>query len=160
VIPVLTQELRSRIRSVAHSWLGTPFVPHGRVKGFGVDCVNLPAAVLVEAGVLSDVSTGAYAIDAGRHACDSHLAKWLREDGRFQELAIEPLPDLLEVDLLCFRIGRGVAHHLGLVTAPTGSFIHCLRGHGVIRSTLADPTYRRVLTHIFRPQWALELPTT
>ena len=38
--------------AVARSWLGTPFVPRGNLKGAGVDCVHLPAEIyraLVEA---------------------------------------------------------------------------------------------------------------
>jgi len=62
-------------------------------------------------------------------------------------------------DLLCFRFGHGVAHHLGLVTSQAGDFVHCLRGHGVIKSTLKDPTYRNLLTHHFRPKWASVPPT-
>jgi hypothetical protein len=54
------------------------------------------------------------------------------------------------IDLLCFRFGHGVAHHLGLVTSPAGDFVHCLRGHGVIQSTIDDPTYRNLLTHHFQ----------
>jgi cell wall-associated NlpC family hydrolase len=69
------------------------------------------------------------------------------------------LSPLQEGDLLAFRIGQGVAHHLGLVTSPAGQFVHCLRGHGVIESTLQDPTYRKVLTNHFRPKWASARPT-
>jgi len=89
-----------------------------------------------------------------------NLIHCLRQDGRFEELGVQQNPPLIEGDLLCFRIGRGVAHHLGVVTSSSGEFIHCLRGHGVIRSTLADTTYARVLTHIFRILWASALPTT
>lgn len=48
----LTPELRTRIACTAREWIGTPFVPHARIKGAGVDCVNLPAAILIEAGVI------------------------------------------------------------------------------------------------------------
>jgi hypothetical protein len=157
MIPFLTPQLRAHIVQVAREWLGTAFVPHARVKGAGVDCVNLPAAILIEAGVIDFVFTGTYTIDGGRHAPASVLVRWLREDGRFEELPADPppgpLPPLLEGDLLCFRIGAGVAHHLGLVTSPAGEFVHCLRGHGAIQSSLQDPTYRRVLTNLFRPKW-------
>jgi hypothetical protein len=159
----LTADLRARIARTAREWIGTPFVPHARIKGAGADCVNLPAAILVEAGVLEFVFTGPYTIDAGRHASQSILVHWLREDGRFEEWPVDPPPKallpLLEGDLLCFRIGRGVAHHLGLVTSPAGDFVHCLRGHGVIQSTIIDPTYRKVLTNHFRPRWASVPPT-
>ncbi|MCC7376783.1 MAG: hypothetical protein IT581_19140 [Verrucomicrobiales bacterium] len=159
----LTAKLRARIAAIAREWIGTPFVPHARIKGAGVDCVNLPAAILIEAGVIEFVLTGPYTIDAGRHAPTSLLVIWLRQDGRFEEWPVDEPPDplspLLEGDLLCFRFGHGVAHHLGLATSPAGDFVHCLRGHGVIQSTLKDPTYRNLLTHHFRPKWASVPPT-
>lgn len=159
----MTPELRARIARIAREWIGTPFVSHARIKGAGVDCVNLPAAILIEAGVIEFVITGPYTIDAGRNAAVSLLARWLREDGRFEEWSVEDPPGALspiqEGDLLAFRIGSGVAHHLGLATSPGGNFVHCLRGHGVIESTLQDPTYRNRLTHHFRPKWASAHPT-
>ncbi len=159
----LSPDLRARIAAIAREWIGTPFVPHARIKGAGVDCVNLPAAILIEACVIEFVLTGPYTIDAGRHAATSLLVTWLRQDGRFEEWPVDEPPDplspLLEGDLLCFRFGHGVAHHLGLVTSPVGDFVHCLRGHGVIESTIDDPTYRNLLTHHFRPRWASVPPT-
>ena len=163
MIPPLTPELRARIAAIAREWIGTPFVPHARIKCAGVDCVNLPAAILIEAGIIEFVFTGPYTIDAGRHAPVSQLVIWLRQDGRFEEWPVDPPPaplsPLVEGDLLAFRIGHGVAHHLGLVTTPAGDFVHCLRGHGVIQSTLKDPTYRNLLTNHFRPRWASVPPT-
>ena len=107
--------------------------------------------------------TGPYTIDAGRHAPVSLLVIWLRQDGRFEEWPVDEPPDplspLLEGDILCFLIGHGVAHHVGLVVSPAGDFVHCLRGHGVIQSTLKDPTYRNLLTNHFRPRWASVPPT-
>ncbi len=163
MIPDLTLELRRHIAKTAREWIGTPFVPHARIKGAGVDCVNLPAAILIETGVIEFVFTGPYTIDAGRHAPASLLGIWLRQDGRFEEWPVDEAPDpltpLLEGDVLCFRFGHGVAHHVGLVTSPAGDFVHCLRRHGVIQSTLQDPTYRNLLTNHFRPKWASAPPT-
>jgi len=157
-------ETRSPIARIAREWIGTPFVPQARIKRAGVDCVNLPAAILIEARVLDSVITGPYTIDAGRHASVSQLVAWLRKDGRFDEWPVSappaPLEPLIEGDLVAFRIGHGVAHHVGLVVSPHGGFVHCLRGHGVIESTLQDPTYRRLFTHHFRPRWPSALPTT
>ena len=137
-------------------------IPRAPVASSEEDDVE-PATVQIEAGVIEFVLTGPYTIDAGRHAPTSLLVRWLREDGRFEEWPVDeppaPLSPLIEGDLVAFRFGHGVAHHLGLVTAPAGDFVHCLGGHGVIQSTLKDPTYRNLLTNHFRPRWASVPPT-
>lgn len=48
----MTAEQQARIVEVARSWLGTPFHYAARVKGVGVDCGNLLAAIYIEAGLL------------------------------------------------------------------------------------------------------------
>ena len=157
-IPPLTDERRHRICNAAAAWLNTPFVPYARIRGVGADCVNLPTGVLVEADVFDRIDLPEYTIDGGRHLAESILVEWLRGDPRFQERLLNF--QVLDCgDLLCFQIGAGVAHHLGLVLDVSGRFIHCIRHHNTLVSEVRDPTYRSRLTNIFRPRWA-SAPTT
>lgn len=158
-VPPLTDELRRRIREVARAWLPTPFVPYARIRGVGADCVNLPAGILVEAGVCDRIDLPKYTIDGGRHLKESILVAWFRNDPRFEERPFD-FADLDCGDLLCFQIGGGVAHHLGLVLDLSGRFIHCIRHHNTLVSELRDPTYSSRLTNIFRPRWASARTTT
>ena len=50
---MMNEETESRARVVleARSWVGTPYVLGGRIKGVGCDCVTLIAEVMINAGV-------------------------------------------------------------------------------------------------------------
>lgn len=41
---------RAAIIAVSRTWIGTPFVHQGRVKGLGCDCVGIPLCVAEELG--------------------------------------------------------------------------------------------------------------
>jgi NlpC/P60 family putative phage cell wall peptidase len=41
---------RADIVAVARTWIGTPFVHQGRIKGLGCDCVGIPLCVAQELG--------------------------------------------------------------------------------------------------------------
>jgi cell wall-associated NlpC family hydrolase len=131
----------------ARSWLGTPFVPRGNLKGVGVDCVHLPAEIYRALGVLPSYGFPDYNLDSGSHADRSLVTGWL--DGRADFLPLAPVEACLAGDLLAFRIGK-VVHHVGLLLGQT-RFIHCLRHRGVLESDLRDPTYAKRLVRAYRP---------
>jgi cell wall-associated NlpC family hydrolase len=85
-------------------------------------------------------------MDGGDHADVSQVLSWLEAHPRFRR--VERLT-LAAGDLVTFRLGR-VAHHVGLVLEPP-SFIHAIRGYGVIESRLDDPTYAKRLERVYRP---------
>lgn len=137
----------AHLRRLARGWLGTPFVPHARIQGAGVDCVNLCAALYLSAGFFTTFDPGQYAMDGGKHNLASQLTHWLDASGRFALLppAAAPLPG----DLLCFKLGRS-AHHCGLVLDGP-HFIHSLYGRRVAMATLADGTFAKMLHAVYRP---------
>ena len=141
----------------ARSWLGTPFVPRGNLKGAGVDCVHLPAEIYRALHALSSYDFPDYHLDSGSHADRSLVTGWL--DGRPDFAPLAPVEarlrqgfgaaSLLPGDLLAFRIGK-VVHHVGLLLGQA-RFIHCLRHRGVLESDLRDPTYAKRLVCAYRP---------
>jgi cell wall-associated NlpC family hydrolase len=144
------------LRLAAEGWIGTPFVAHAAIRGAGVDCVNLCAELLKSASFNVDKSGWPrYVIDGGKHNRDSQLLAWL--DGNASFTCIwkrEPdraytVADAMPGDLLCFTMGRS-AHHTGLLIGGT-KFIHCLFAKRVMLATLADATFNRRLTAVYRP---------
>ena len=51
----MTENIRERIIAEAKTWLGTPFHCGSRVKGVGVDCAQLLAAVYHEVGLIPEI---------------------------------------------------------------------------------------------------------
>jgi cell wall-associated NlpC family hydrolase len=132
------------LEASAHTWLGTPFVPHGDVCHAGVDCVHLPLRIYAECGLALDRAFPSYTMDGGDHRGSSQVIEWLEGDPGFVRTR-----DTQAGDLGCFRIGR-VPHHVGLVLSPT-TFVHAMRNYGVIISRLDDPTFARRLMAFYRP---------
>jgi len=141
-------ERLAALGAVAQSWLDTPFAPHAMVKGAGVDCVHLVAAIYLHCGVLSEFRPPRYSLDAGHHNKDSQLLAWLNDSPRFASVPFDPA-SVLPGDTLTFNLGLS-EHHVGLMLDGQ-RFIHVLPRRRVIISSLAESYYRRRVTSVFRP---------
>jgi cell wall-associated NlpC family hydrolase len=147
----------------ARSWVNTPFVAHGRVKGpgGGVDCVHLVSAILAAVGFAHRFDPPPYSVRAGQTSAHSQLIEYIDMHIPADRVSIErmmphfsgkPIPDTSAIqagDLLCFSLGR-CAHHIGLVFG-CGKFIHAMGRRGVLDSYIKDTTYLRRLVAVYRP---------
>lgn len=139
--------LRARLLVEATRWIGTPFCPHARVRGAGVDCVNLAAALLQSCGHAAEYQFPRYVMDGGKHNATSQLTDYLdsRKDFSLVERSAGPVCG----DVLCFILGRS-SHHCGVMLHGK-TFIHALYGRKVAFATLADKTFERSLIAVYRP---------
>lgn len=133
----------------AARWIKTPFILGAAVCGAGVDCVRFVASVLVECGHLDGYTFPAYSVDGGSHLDKSLVEAWLEGNPRFEPV---PVSELMPGDVLAFRIGRGVSHHVGLYNGrPPGAIWSAMGNDGVQARTLRDPTWGRRLVRAWRP---------
>jgi hypothetical protein len=143
------QPLRvAALETAVASWLGTPFLPKGRVKGpdGGVDCVHFIHEICVECGMI-DVKhiPSNYTLDHARHSPHSLLLRWLldaKEPGKHLVL-VPPLGRLLPGDLLAIRTGL-LDHHLA-IALPCNRVAHSIEGAGPLIHTVEDVLMERVL---------------
>jgi cell wall-associated NlpC family hydrolase len=140
---VSTQQV-SRLIAITHEWEGTPFSPHGALKGAGVDCVNYPALVYQELGFLPDYKFPPYTMDGGAHLAKSAVIEWVEASGKFDLVSGAPQPG----DLLLFKVGRNVEHHCGLLI-QSNVFTHCLFRRAVCVDAFTG--WRRQFTRAYRP---------
>lgn len=96
--------IRDRIVAEALSWVKTPWHHMGRVKGAGVDCAQLLAAVYAAVGLVPDVDLGYYPPDWHIHQDTPRFVTMLAQYGR--EIPGPPLPG----DVAMFTFGRHAAH--------------------------------------------------
>ena len=144
-----TPARQAGLRAVAQSWLGTPFMPNAAVKGSGVSCQKLVGAIYIEAGFLpKNFSVPETAMDWSNAHRDSLMASFMETLPEFETLT--PGTSAQPGDMVGFKLG-GCVHHCGLVVGADGKFIHCLRGHGVMFSSLRDASYLKRATIIWRP---------
>jgi len=147
-----TPERIAQLQAVAARWLGTPFMANVAVRGTGVSCQKLVCRLYVETGVWPpdfDVPEGP--MDWSHARTRSLIAQFM--DSRPEFLQIDNPQSAIgnPGDMLGFKIG-GCVHHCGIVLdAASGRFIHCLRHHGVLISTLKDASYLSRIGNIWRP---------
>jgi len=111
---------------LARSWLGTPYVLGGRIRGAGCDCATLLAEYLIEIGAVDRdqlTDLGLYSGDWFHHANSERYLRGLMKFGRLASETIcrggiETSPG----DLALFKIaGSKVFNHGAIVTVwPRG----------------------------------------
>ena len=158
-----TQARIDQLNRAAEGWLGTPFHPNAMVKGRGVSCQMLVAAVLIECGHLKVDHVPAGPMNW--HGATSIIEQQLDVEhaDQFQSIFGEPtgeglshpppplvgLPVLSPGDVVGFRL-HGTVHHCGLAVTPE-LFIHVLRHSAVCVMPINDAVWLSRLKRVWRP---------
>jgi NlpC/P60 family putative phage cell wall peptidase len=136
----------------ARSWIGTPYLRQGSVKGAGADCLGLLRGVWREVFGAEPEPVPAYTAD---WAEPDRREVLLEAAGRL--LLTKPLREAAPGDVLLFRMREGsIAKHLGIQseTGATSAFVHAYTHHGVIESPLSLPWQRRIAARFAFPTGA------
>lgn len=112
-----------RLISSARSWIRTPYHHHARVKGAGVDCIQLLIAAHQEAGLVSEIDTGNYSTDWHLHRSEEiylggvqdHLRLMSEDDASAYTRNARQNDLVLPGSVLVFRVGRTFSHG-GIIT--------------------------------------------
>jgi cell wall-associated NlpC family hydrolase len=120
---------RAAVVAEARAWLGTPYHHAAQVKGAGVDCAMLPAAVYRAAGLIPEFEIAHYPPDWHLH----------RDTERYLEMVTHhatevPVPTG-PGDFVLYRFGRAFAHGAIVIDWPT--IVHAVMRVGVVLD-LAD----------------------
>ena len=117
-----------RVLVVAHArrWLGTPFCDLARVRGVGVDCAQLLAAVYHEAGIIPYVDTGYYSPQHFLHSNKELMTSFVeRYAHRIEEEDAQP------GDVVLYKIEFAYAHAAIIVDWPS-KIIHAHKLSGKV----------------------------
>lgn len=127
---------RDLVAAEARSWLGTPYHHHARVKGVGVDCAQILAAVFEAADMVPHLDLGQYAPQWHLHRSEELYIGWLvRVGARRVDVPAKG-------DVGVWRFGR-VFSHGGIFVEDT-LIVHSYINQGVIlTSTTEDPLVGR-----------------
>lgn len=123
-------DLRAAIVAEALSWEGTPYHSRARIKGVGVDCAQLPAAVYEAVGLIPHLDP-VYADQWFLHRDEELYLAWVepyaRRIGR---------DDLKPGDFVIWRYGRTYSH--GAIAMEPPIVIHAaLPAEAVVRADIA-----------------------
>jgi cell wall-associated NlpC family hydrolase len=123
----MSDERRARVVAAAREWLGTPFHDRAQIRGVGVDCVNLVAAVYETAGVTGHVEIAPYSAQIMLHSADEMVVGYLLRYGREIEEAQARMGDVV-----LYRVGRSFSHAAIIVEWPSRIIhAHALSGRVV-----------------------------
>jgi hypothetical protein len=127
---VTDDKKRKEIVTEAISWEGTPYVPHARIKGIGVDCAMLPSAVYNAVGLIPDIRPE-YTQDWMLHRDEEMFLSYIVPHARRIDRS-EALPG----DLILWRFGRTYSHSAIILDLP--SVLHAvIKGGAVVRGDLS-----------------------
>ena len=115
---------RMAIVKEAKSWISTPYVHMGRVKGAGTDCLMFIVEVYQRVGIVGDVTIPFYRPDFMHHQSIETYLNGLLEHGHEVKY---PLPG----DVAIFKWGRIFAHAGIVLDWPW--MLHAQPAVGVVR---------------------------
>jgi len=134
----MEQRQRDRVVAELRRWRGTPYHDCQRVRGIGVDCAQLPAAVYSAAGVIPEIPLFHYSPQWHVHQTEERYLNLVLKHAR--EFAGPPLPG----DFVLFKVANCHAH--GAIVTDWPHVIHAVSGQGVIASDASrDPFARKLL---------------
>ena len=106
--------MREAIVAEARAWERTPYHHHARIKGAGVDCAQLPAAIYEAVGLIPHIEPQ-YSQDWMFHQDAEAYLEWVLPYAR--EVSRE---EVLPGDLAVFRFGRTYSHSVIITGLPLG----------------------------------------
>jgi cell wall-associated NlpC family hydrolase len=133
---------REMIVVAAEGWLRTPYHHAARVRGAGVDCINLLAAVYEEAGLVQHIDLPHYPPDWMLHRSEERFLMGLIET-RLEQVQRPGMGDIA-----LFRYGRCYSHGAIVISWP--SLIHAFAGLGVV---YGDARHHPLLDAKGAPRW-------
>jgi len=146
-----SEERIQKLRDVAQTWIGTPFVANSRCKGErgGVSCQMLAEQIYKESGVPFSFRVPSASMHWAGMNADSLIVAFLSEHPELLTHCENPAPsDIIPGDLLGFKIGKCI-HHVGVALSDK-QFIHCMRGTFTVICPISDPAFASRLTCLWR----------
>jgi cell wall-associated NlpC family hydrolase len=124
--PELERDQRARVVAIAKTWAfpPTPYHHRARLKGIGVDCGQLIAAVFEEAGLIPAVPLDNYPPDWMLHRSEPRFQNTVERYTRQVDRDIRP------ADILLFQIGRSYSH--GAIVLEYPLILHALINVGKV----------------------------
>lgn len=121
----MTPSQRADVVASALAWRNTPFHHGGRVKGVGVDCLQLLIAVFSDVGLVADVDPGPYPWDWHMHKSEE---RYLMGIAQHAVQTSDPQPG----DIALFKFGKCVSHAAIVIDWPR--VVHAYFGQGVVET--------------------------
>lgn len=115
------EDIRAAIVAEAWSWLRTPYIHLGDIKGVGVDCAMLLVRAYTAVGAVPNFDPRPYEPEWFLHQDEERYMAGME---KYSHRVESPLPG----DIALYRFGRTASH--GAIVVADGLVIHAYRPHG------------------------------
>lgn len=136
-----------KLNQIAATYIGTPHINGGQIKGVGLDCCTLMSAIYKEIGVDIPVATGYSADWFCRRGCEL-IKPYLDEH-------FDKVEELQPGDLVSFSYGRAKFAHLAMYLGG-GRLIHCGADQGVELTDFNNPSFFKAGISRIAGYWRLK----
>jgi cell wall-associated NlpC family hydrolase len=143
---------REELIAEARTWLLTPYVMRGQLKGIGCDCATLLYCVLRDTGLIAPENIPLFSTDWWAHTKDErYMREMLRHAGKVAEAQMARSLWCTEGNvILCKTAGSHVYNHGAIITKwPQG--IHAVQPHVMEVDLSMDPMWAGKECAIFDP---------
>ena len=125
---------KEKLKQVALTYIGTPHINGGNIKGAGMDCCTLPASIYHEVlGFNAEINFGYSGDWYLRKHCEEILLPYL-------EKYCEKVMTLEPGDTISFRFGHAFYAHLAVYLGDN-VVIHCSADFGTEVTDLNNPVF-------------------
>jgi NlpC/P60 family putative phage cell wall peptidase len=132
------QAERATVVAEARSWVGCPYHHQARLKGVGIDCATLLAAVFENCGLVAPVDIPNYSPQWFMHQ-DAEL--YMERVLQHAKATDDPKPG----DVALWKIGKCFAHGAIIVAPGWPAIIHAYKPAGLVLE--AKGTDASLMTH-------------
>jgi cell wall-associated NlpC family hydrolase len=139
------QVARAAVVREAMTWEGTPWHHAARVRGAGVDCGQLLAAVYEAAGVIPHLDTEAYPNDFMCHSNEEQFLGYVERHAHQIQGPAQP------GDIALYRIGRVISHAAIVLDWPRVIHAYATAEHVVQDDAEANAWLRAHFVGIWSP---------
>lgn len=143
---------REQLVAEVRSWILTPYVMRGRLKGIGCDCATLLYCTLLDAGLIDPEKIPLFSTDWWAHTkTEKYLQQMLRHAGKVAEGVMSRSLDPAAGNIiLCKTAGSHVYNHGAMITSwPLG--VHAVKPHVIEVDLSMDPMWMGKECVIFDP---------
>jgi cell wall-associated NlpC family hydrolase len=132
---------REELIAAARTWLRTPHVHQGRLKGVACDCVGVPIGAARETGLVApDFDVTGYARNPDPALMRAKLDEFMDRI---------PKAEMKGGDLLFLIPGRRIPQHVALLTFDR-TMIHAIDEVRGVSEHILDDRWRRAIVDVYR----------
>ena len=134
------------------TWIGTPYVHYQKTKGYGVDCTMLAGQVMVDVGILKELSYEYYSKDWHLHTkepiVENSIVINMNNNVTDNSLVLKKIlrndADWIRGDFLLMGVvSPDISNHMAILLENGTKMIHAFGKRGVMEDFYSTPWKKR-----------------